>query len=436
MPRIIEISPRTLLILVGISGSGKSTFARRFFPETAIVSSDYCRALISDDEANQTVSGAAFQLFYDIIDKRLAFGRATVADSTALRPEYRTTLREIARKHNFAVVVIAFDVPQAIASQRDRQRASRSVGGVVIGRQAEMFAHTLPTLGQEGMDAVYLLGDEEMAAAEIRVRYAAAADDGPFDFIGDVHGCSDELEELLRQLGYRPTAYLTYIHPEGRRAVFLGDIADRGPRNIDAFRLVINMVRAGSALYTPGNHCNKLMRWLRGGNVRVGYGMETTIAEFNALPTAEREEFRQQVIDLVNNAPTYLMLEGGRLVASHAGIKEQMIGRQGRDVQAMCLYGDTTGESTPDGLPVRRDWAAEYRGWRFIVYGHTPVRWPQIRNNTINIDQGCAFGGWLTALRWPEQTIVQVAAHKLYYNRHLPDLGQAERFGPEAFLPH
>jgi predicted kinase/diadenosine tetraphosphatase ApaH/serine/threonine PP2A family protein phosphatase len=435
MTRIIEIDPRTLLILVGVSGSGKTTFARRFFPDTAIVSSDRCRALICDDEGNQAVSAPAFELFNSIIDKRLAFGRTTLADSTALRPHYRTALRDLARKHNFAAVVLAFNVPADVAKANDRRRAHRSVGPAVIDRQLEAFTESLPLLNNEGMDAVYTFTNEQLDDVEIHVRGTNASDPGPFDFIGDVHGCSDELEALLTELGYQNTAYLTYVHPQGRRVVFVGDITDRGPRSIDAFRIVNNMVKAGSALFTPGNHCNKLMRWLRGNNVRVGFGMETTIAEFNSLPIAEREEWRQMVTALVSNAPTYLMLDGGRVVACHAGIKENMIGRQGRDVQSMCLYGDTTGETTAEGLPVRRDWAAEYRGWRFIVYGHTPVRYPEMRNNTINIDQGCAFGGWLTAFRWPERLIVQVPARRVYYNHHLPSLGQEERFGPEALQP-
>lgn len=435
MSPTIEIDPRTLLILVGASGSGKSTFVRRFFPETAIVSTDRCRALISDDERNQAVSGPAFDLFYNIIDKRLALGRTTVADSTALRAEYRIALRDIARKHNFAVIILAFDVPEQLANQQDRQRATRSVGPLVIGRQMDAFRNSLPLLENEGMDAVYTLSSADLDSAQIHMRDITIGGNGPFDFIGDVHGCADELEELLVELGYVKTAHLTYVHPGGRRAVFIGDITDRGPRSVEAFRIVINMVAAGSALYTPGNHCNKLMRWLMGRNVRVGYGMETTIEEFNSLPTAEREEFRQQVINLVSKSPIYLMLDGGQVVACHAGIKEDMIGRQGKDVEAMCLYGDTTGETTPDGLPVRRDWAANYHGWRFIVYGHTPVRTPEIRNNTINIDQGCAFGGWLTAFRWPERTIVQVPAYRIYYNHHLPALGQEERFGPEVFAP-
>ncbi len=430
MPRIIEITPRTLLILVGVAGSGKSTFVRRFFPDTAIVSSDRCRAMLADDERDQSVSAAAFEIFHLIIDKRLGLGRTTVADSTALRSESRRTLRDSAHQHHAAAVVIAFDVAEETARLRDRDRAQRSVGAAVISSQSQRFRDALPNLDHEGMDAVYILSEADLDEAEIHIRGTGEDEQGPFDCIGDVHGCADELEELLTQLGYTPTAPLTYVHPAGRRAVFVGDITDRGPRNIDAMRIVINMVAAGSAVYVPGNHCNKLMRWLMGRNVRVGFGMETTLAEFEALPTVEREQFRQQVIELVSKSPTYRMLDGGRLVVAHGGIKEAMIGRQGKDVDSMCLYGDTTGESTPDGLPVRRDWAADYHGWRFVVYGHTPTRVPQIRNNTINIDQGCAFGGWLTAFRWPERTLVQVPAYRVYYNRHLPDLGQEERFGP------
>jgi len=434
MGRIIDVADGSLIILAGPSGSGKSTFARRFFVETAIVSSDRCRAMLSDSESNQAVSGLAFSLFYDIIDKRLSLGRTTVADSTALNPTYRATLRDIALRHNAPVVVVAFDLPETTLNQHDRTREGRSVGSMVIARQVESFHHSLAALEGEGMDAAYVIGPGELDSTELRVVHDEVDEGGSFDFIGDVHGCADELEALLGRLGYQPTAYLTWVHPLGRRAVFLGDLTDRGPRNLDVLLIVQNMVAAGSALYTPGNHCNKLMRWLMGRKVRIGYGLDVTIAEFDALPPAEREQTRQATISLVRDAPSYLILDGGKIVASHGGIKEHMVGRYDGDVISMCLYGDTTGETLPNGLPVRRDWAAEYHGWRFVVYGHTPVRVPEIRNQTINIDQGCVFGGWLTSFRWPELEIVQEPARRIYYANNAADLGQEERFGPLARL--
>jgi len=236
---------------------------------------------------------------------------------------------------------------------------------------------------------------------------------GPFDVIGDVHGCFLELVELLHRLGYVRRRG-RFVHPEGRRAVFLGDLTDRGPLNADTISLVYAMVRGGSALYVPGNHCWKLYRYLRGAPVQVQHGLEVTVRELEALPPRRRAMVCKKFQWLFEQAPPYLVLDEGRLVAAHAGIREEMIGQVSKRIIRFCLYGDVTGERTPDGFPVRRDWAQDYRGQALIVYGHTPVREAVLRHNTINIDQGCVFGGKLTAFRYPEREVVQVPAYATY----------------------
>ncbi|MEG6523529.1 metallophosphoesterase [Desulfotomaculum sp. 1211_IL3151] len=239
---------------------------------------------------------------------------------------------------------------------------------------------------------------------------------GPFDIIGDVHGCLEELSELLQELGYHRKGP-SFIHPKGRKIIFLGDLGDRGPRCLDSIGLVMEMVHREHALYVPGNHCNKLYRYLLGRNVQIKYGMEKTVAEFMALCATEKEIFSREFISFYENAPLYLILDDGKLVTVHAGIKANMIGQVNKRIMSFCLYGDTTGEVTPEGLPIRRDWAKNYRGQALIVYGHTPIEEPIFRSNTINIDTGCAMGGKLTALRYPERQLVQVGAKKVYYSR-------------------
>src|SRR5690606_38046833 len=189
---------------------------------------------------------------------------------------------------------------------------------------------------------------------------------------------------------------------------------DRGPYNVSTLLLVTAMVRAGTALYVPGNHCRKLYRWFVGHRVQLQHGLQRTVRELEALPAAERRAVALQFCRLFEEAPPYMILDEGRLVVAHAGIKEDMIGRMSRRIRNFCLYGDATGEVTDDGLPVRRDWARHYRGDALVVYGHTPVAEPVLRYNTINIDQGCVFGGRLTAFRYPEGDVVQVAAHAVY----------------------
>jgi len=242
---------------------------------------------------------------------------------------------------------------------------------------------------------------------------------GPFDIIGDVHGCYPELLELLHKLGWRDlegyTASALGYNDAGnaRKAVFLGDLTDRGPDSAGVLRLVMGMVAAGQAICLKGNHDDKLARKLAGRKVRVGNGLETTLAELSAEPT----EIVDQVRDFLQGLVSYCVLDEGRLVVAHAGIKEDMIGRSDDKVQAFTLYGDTTGEIDELGLPVRRDWAAGYHGDAMVVYGHTPVTEPQWVHNTINIDTGCVFGGKLTALRYPEGEIVSVPAERVYYRR-------------------
>lgn len=240
---------------------------------------------------------------------------------------------------------------------------------------------------------------------------------GPFDIIGDVHGCAGELETLLVRLGYHlrwsgtPGAVQVNVTPPaGRRAVFVGDLVDRGPRSPDVLRIVMGMVESGAALAVPGNHDAKFVRWLDGKHVSHTHGLDRTVAQFEA----ESGDFRERVRTFFGRLPIYVWLEGGRLAVAHAGIKEEMLGRVSGKVRHFCLYGETSGETDELGLPVRYHWAAEYQGETAVVYGHTPVPAADWVNRTICIDTGCCFGGALSALRWPEGEIVSVSAERVY----------------------
>lgn len=228
-----------------------------------------------------------------------------------------------------------------------------------------------------------------------------------FDIIGDVHGCYEELNSLLKQLGYKAGKDGLYTNP-GRQLVFVGDITDRGPQSIETMKLVIRHVEAGLALYVPGNHCDKLYRYFLGRNVQITHGLETTVAEFLDLEPEEQDRIRSSFMKMVEEAPYYLVLDKGRLIVSHAGIREDLIGLNNKAVKTFCLYGDITGEKDEKGYPIRRDWAKKYRGKAWIVYGHTPVLRPRFINRTVNIDTGCVFGGHLTGLRYPEMTYEMV----------------------------
>jgi len=436
--RTIELPELSLVVLVGVSGSGKSTFGRNHFLPTEVVSSDFCRGLVSDDENAQEATGDAFDLLHYIAAKRLARGRLVVVDATNVQPEARRPLIALARQYHVFAVAIVFDLPAELCAERNLSRPDRDFGPHVIVNQRRQLRRGLRGLKREGFREVYFLDSPEAVHA-VTIRRTPLWTDrrsehGPFDVIGDVHGCAAELEELLGLLGYelegeREGDVLggpVYSHPAGRRAVFLGDLVDRGPRILDAVRIARNMVDRGSALALPGNHDAKLVRALAGRNVRITHGLDRSLAELEALSEAGRDEVRRFLDSLVS----HYVLDGGSLVVAHAGMKEEMQGRASGRVREFALYGETTGETDEFGLPVRWNWAAEYRGRATVVYGHTPVPEPEWLNRTINIDTGCVFGGRLTALRYPEQELVSVPSRELYAvpaRPFLPDEPEAAR---------
>jgi protein phosphatase len=418
----IHLPELSLVVLIGPSGSGKSTFARRHFRPTEIVTSDQCRAMVSDDENDQSATADAFAVLHFIAGRRLTRGRLTVADATNVQPEARNPLVELAREHYVLPVAIVFDLPETLLEERNRTRTDRQLGPHVLRNQRSQLRRSLGNLQKEGFRHVWVLRTpEEVEAVEIERRPLwpdRRSDTGPFDLIGDIHGCGNELEELLGLLGYAPENTDAWRHPEGRKVVFLGDLVDRGPRVPDVLRIVMAMARAGTALCVPGNHDAKLVRWLKGKNVRISHGLERTIEQLEHEPA----ELRAEAVAFLDGLVSHYVLDGGRLVAAHAGMKQEMQGRASGRVRDFALYGETTGEMDELGLPVRLNWAAEYRGTARVVYGHTPVGEPQWLNRTINIDTGCVFGGRLTALRYPELELVSVPARETYAGTPRPFL--------------
>lgn len=228
------------------------------------------------------------------------------------------------------------------------------------------------------------------------------------DIIGDIHGCYEEFVELTKKLGYEWEDDIP-IHKEGRKLAFVGDLTDRGPQSLRVVNTIYKLVMsAKKGYYCPGNHCNKLYRYFLGRKVQVTHGLETTVAEYQALSIKEQEKVKHQFITLYEASPLYHVLDDKKLVIAHAGIRQDYIGRNDKKVQTFVLYGDITGETNPDGSPVRRDWAQYYQGDAWIVYGHTPVKQPRTINHSINIDTGCVFGGELTALRYPELETISI----------------------------
>jgi protein phosphatase len=248
-------------------------------------------------------------------------------------------------------------------------------------------------------------------------------DPGPFDLIGDIHGCAGEAEALLAKLGYSIACEgreglrsYTVTHPENRRVIFLGDLVDRGPRSPDVLRLVRSMTLAGMAYCVLGNHDFKLKRWLEGRDVKISHGLESTVLQFQTQPTG----FAQDIQAFLGSLPTHIVFDGGQLVVAHAGLREDLHNTSSGKERSFAMYGDTTGERDSYGLPIRLDWAAEYSGMAAVVYGHMAVFDAVWVNNTICVDTGCVFGGRLTALRWPERELVSVKAFETYFESMPP----------------
>ncbi|GAA3508862.1 polynucleotide kinase-phosphatase [Streptosporangium album] len=417
----IAVPEMSLVVLVGISGSGKSTFARRHFAPTQVVSSDFCRGLVADDENDQAATPDAFDVLNYIVGTRLRRGLLTVVDATNVQWEARKKLVELAKSHNVLVDAIVMDVPEEVAVERNEARPDRDFGSHVIRRQSKDLRRSMAKISRDGFRRVHVLrGTDEIEAATV-VREKAWSDrrelTGPFDVIGDVHGCRAELETLLRTLGWDVEPGGTgAVHPEGRTAVFVGDLVDRGPDSPGVLRLVMGMVAAGTALCVSGNHEQKLARALNGRKVRVAHGLQESLDQLAAEP----EEFRAAALAFMDGLISHYRLDGGRLVVAHAGLKEAYHGRASGRVRSFALYGDTTGETDEYGLPVRYPWATEYRGRAMVVYGHTPVPETEWINNTICLDTGAVFGGKLTALRYPEKEIVSVPAEKVWYESARP----------------
>jgi protein phosphatase len=423
--KTITIPDLSLVVLIGVSGSGKSTFAARHFSPTEVLSSDACRALISDDPNDQTVTTQAFEILHTIAATRLALGRLTVVDATSVSHDARKPLVQLARDHHVVPIAIVLDVKEDVAHARNAGRPDRDFGPHVVRRQASLLRRSLRGLQREGFRQVHVLrGPDEIDAVtfERQPTWTNRSElHGPFDIVGDVHGCADELAELLDRLGYAADDDGVRRHPEDRIAVFLGDLVDRGPDTPTVLRAVMSMVASGSALCVPGNHENKLLRALRGRNVQITHGLAESLAQLGLEP----EEFRTSVETFIDGLISHAVLDDGKLVVAHAGLPEEMHGRASAAVRSFALYGETTGETDEFGLPVRYPWAVNYRGSAIVVYGHTPVPEPEWINNTICVDTGCVFGGSLTALRYPERELVSVRARATYYEPAKPFLDDA-----------
>lgn len=422
MSKELILPELSLVLLIGASGTGKSTFAAKHFKETEILSSDRFRAMISDDENDQSVTGGAFSLLNQLLEMRLKLGRFTVIDATNVQSDERQPFLKLAKQYHFTSSVIVLNMSRGVCMERNRTRQDRRLPEHIIDSQLRQVRRSLRFIKNESFRHIYVLDSpEEVEQATIvrqPMRMNQKQDHGPFDIIGDVHGCFDETLELLDKLGYRVNEKDGFYfgkgygisHPQGRKIIFVGDLVDRGPGIVPVLRLAMGAMDTGTGYCVPGNHDMKLVRKLKGKNVQIKYGLAESLEQLRS----ESAQFREQAVEFLQSLVAHYVLDDGKLVVAHGGMKEKFQGRSSNRIRSFALYGATTGETDQFGLPIRLNWAADYKGKAIVVYGHTPVPRAEWLNNTINVDTGCVFGGALTALRYPEKELVSVPAKQEY----------------------
>ncbi len=432
--RTIALPDPSLVLLLGARGAGKTTFARRHFEPSEIVSLDECCRMLGVSPS--APSNDTLELFQTIIQNRLFSGKLVVVDMDDTNADLRRAVVTLSKRHHLFAIAIAFKLDERVCIERNAFRTDCEVSPYDVKRGVDNVRRILDSSSREGLRDIHVLSSPEAVDKAIITRtklWTDKRDDcGPFDIIGDVHGCADELEALLELLGYRVTWNDAFPHgvcvvpPAGRRVIFLGDLIDRGPRVVDSLRIAMSMVGSQTALCVPGNHEVKFLRKLRGKTVSITHGLAETLAEFERMP----QSFHDEVALFIDKLVGHYVLDGGRLCVVHAGIKQNMQGRSSSAAREFGLYGDTSGETDEYGLPVRHEWAAEYHGHAAVVYGHTPMLTAEWLNNTICIDTGCVFGGALTALRYPEREIISVPAKKRYFEPKKPLVARVSQAGP------
>ena len=270
-------------------------------------------------------------MLHFIAKRRLEARKLTVVDATNVQREARKPLVQLAREHDCLPVAIVLDVPARECHERNEERADRQFGPHVVRQQLSQMRRSTRGLKREGFRHIHVLkGVEQIEAVEIertKLWNDRREETGPFDIIGDVHGCFDELVDLLKKLDYEvtglPDAPLAR-HPEGRKVLFVGDLVDRGPKSPEVLKLAMAMVEAETAICVPGNHDVKLMRKLWGKDVRLTHGLAETMQQLEG----STDEFKKQIADFVKQSlVSHYVLDDGRLVVAHAGMKERFQGR-------------------------------------------------------------------------------------------------------------
>lgn len=448
-----------LIVLMGIAGVGKSSWAQARYPHEQVVSADQMRLLVSDSESNQYASSQAWHLVTEFVAGRCELGRRAIIDATHVKREERLRWITFASEHAIPTQLVWFDIAPEESLARQAHR-TRKVSQRILKRQhAQMHDAgklSLLALRQEGWDRILRVtpscqpGEAELLHHTPPLSYRELPSHGAricstdgYDVIGDVHGCFEELCLLLEKMGWRrelpsdaapdeTNAHAlhgpTYLPPEDapdRKLVFVGDLTDRGPASIAVVDLAQRMWKRGVAYLVRGNHDDKLMRYLQGNAITVDDHLATTVAELDALDDEARAQFTARAIEFIDASPYWAFLGQTALcnrhtfapaVVAHAAWKPQLMFAKKDMVKWFSLYGPSTGEKDEQGYPERLDWRVHYPEHAPVcITGHTPYSGePTWHAQTLCIDTACVFGHRLTALRWPESELVSQPALRTY----------------------
>ncbi|WP_458461013.1 AAA family ATPase, partial [Paenibacillus sp.] len=382
--REIRLPHAGIVVLVGPSNSGKSTLLDRLVAESVIrrteaVSSDQFRMLVGDDEyvdwkhrprseadviyaEYQQVSAKAFEAMEAMLATRCRLNKLTWVDATHLYPEDRERLIQVARKAHVPVIAVVLDIPEKELLERDTRREYPR-GRQRVKQQVQQFKRTLRSIREDGFDASYVLKQPDEITF-VRTSNPLVFDMGTgIDIIGDIHGCYDEMMELIVRLGYvDEDGTGLYRHPEGRRLVSVGDVTSRGPESLKCLLFWQRHCATELAYMIDSNHGWKIARYLDGRDVTLSHGDERVEMELLQLEQEQGQEtakrVRAELRSFLLDAPSHLLFSCNgvrQVVVAHAGIRDHFIGKQSKRIQDYCRYGDVEG-TDEQGRPVRKDW--------------------------------------------------------------------------------
>ena len=404
----MDLNKRSLILLSGPIGSGKSTFGKDFFDQH-VVSADTLREVISGDANNQAVSRDAFDILTSIIDAKMRHDFPVIVDNLNHRTSSRKDLYRLADKYGYDKVVILFDHVDLATCQKQNVSRTKVVPADIVAKKYKEFRDNIKFLAEENLKDIIHASDVKEPFTFTGVDSNETHDEiEKCVVIGDVHGCVSELMALVKKID--ADGYADY------KLVFVGDLTDRGPSNAGVLEYVMYLVESGRAICVRGNHDDKLFRYLKGNSVKLNDALSKTAYQ---IENHTDKDFKGKVLSFLAKMPLYIELDSGKLVVSHAGIEDSMIGKsEFGAIRTFCLYGKITGKKDADGFPERLDWAAERvvnDKSPLIVYGHhAQMEGPYAINKTVNVDTACCFGKQLTGYVYPEGKYVTVEAFETY----------------------